>query len=436
MISLALSGSVSGSSILITFAYSLGTAIPLLAITYGGRQLLQKVPWLLANTPRIQKIFGVLMIATAIAIQFNLDRKFQTFILTKFPNYGVGLTKFEDNTAVKNKLEQLQTKPLDTKERGKPMYDFLESDLGKAPEFIAGGEWIGSSPLTMKELRGSVVLVDFWTYTCINCIRTLPYLKSWHAKYKDKGLVIVGVHTPEFEFEKNPENVKKAIKDFGIEYPVMQDNDFATWNAYANRYWPAKYLVDKTGKIRYTHFGEGAYDETEKVIQDLLSEGGAEIKEEISNPKYSVSTRTPELYLGFRRIEALSSPEIINKNNDSEYSIPQTVPSNTFGLGGVWNIGDEHAAPKQGSTLVLSFDAGNVYLVMRPKENGLTGQIQVSIDDKVISENLAGEDAINGIVNVDVDRLYKLIKLPTADRHLLKLEFLDDNLELYAFTFG
>lgn len=316
------------------------------------------------------------------------------------------------------------------------MYDFLESDLGKAPEFIAGGEWINSNPLTMKELRGRVVLLDFWTYTCINCIRTLPYLKTWHAKYRDKGFVIIGVHTPEFEFEKNPENVKKAIKDFDIEYPVMQDNNYATWNAYANRYWPAKYLIDKTGKIRYTHFGEGDYDETEKVIQKLLSEGGAEIKEEISNPTYSVTTHTPELYLGFRRIEALVSLERINNDNDSEYSIPQTVPSNAFAYGGTWNIGDERATPKQGSTLVLNFDAGNVYLVMRPKEKGLTGQIQVSIDDKVLTAELAGEDVINETVKVDVDRLYKVIKLPTPDRHLLKLKFLDSNLELYAFTFG
>ncbi len=436
VISLALSGSVSSSAIAITFAYSLGTAIPLLAITYGGRQLLQKNPWLVANTSRIQKTFGVLMIATAIAIQLNLDRTFQTFILTAFPNYGVGLTKFEDNKAVKKRLEQLQAKPLDSKERGKPMNDYIESDLGKAPEFIAGGEWINSKPLTMGELKGSVVLVDFWTYTCINCIRTLPYLKSWHAKYKDKGLVIVGVHTPEFEFEKNINNVKKAIKDFGIEYAVMQDNNYATWNAYANRYWPAKYLVDKTSKIRYTHFGEGDYDETEKAIQKLLSEGASVVNDQISNPKYSIASRTPELYLGFRRIEALASPERISNNKNSEYSIPKNIPSNTFAYGGLWNVGDERAMPKKESTLILNFDAGSVYLVMRPKENGLTGQIQVSLDDKVISTDFAGEDVINGMVNVDNDRLYKLIKLPTPGRHLLKLEFLDSNLELYAFTFG
>lgn len=436
VISLALSGSVSGSAVLITLSYSLGTAIPLLAITYGGRQLLQKIPWLVTHTTQIRKLFGVLMIVTAFAIQFNLDRKFQTYILTKFPNYGLGLTKFEDNEAVKNKLNKLQTKPIAKTERGKPMYDFLESNLGKTPELIVGGEWINSNPLTLRGLRESVVLVDFWTYTCINCIRTLPYLKSWHTKYKDKGLVIVGVHTPEFEFEKNPDNVKKAVKDFDIEYPVMQDNDYATWNAYANRYWPAKYLIDKTGKIRYTHFGEGAYDETETMIQKLLREGGVEVAEDISNPKYQISARTPELYLGYRRIEALVSPEKIQKNQASAYTLPNAIPSNTFAYQDTWTIGDERAMPHQGSVLILNFDAREVFLVMRPKEKGLTGQIQVSIDDKVVTADVAGEDVLNGNAKIDVDRLYKLIKLVSPGRHLLKLEFFDSNLELYAFTFG
>src|SRR3989344_9651039 len=235
VISLALTGTVTTTAFFITLAYSIGTAIPMLAIVWGGRALLQKVPWLVASTGKIQKIFGLLMILTALAIATNLDRKFQTYILTTFPQYGVGLTKLEDNPIVKKQLVDMQT-----------------NDRQTAPELTAGGQWFNSEPLTLSQLKGKVVLVDFWTYTCINCIRTLPYLKNWYAKYKDKGFVIIGVHTPEFEFEKDASNVARAIADFGLEYPVMQDNDYATWRAYDNRYWAAKYLIDKEGKIRYT----------------------------------------------------------------------------------------------------------------------------------------------------------------------------------------
>jgi len=202
VITLAATSEVSLAAFFITFAYSLGTAIPMFAIMYGGRGLLQKIPWLLPNTDKIQKGFGVLMILTAMGIFFNIDRKFQTYILTTFPKYGVGLTKFEDNDAVKKQLDKLFQKDLgdNSGKIGKPMFDMQKGPI--APEIIPGGVWLNSKPLTMKELRGKVVLIDFWTYTCINCQRTFPYLKEWYKKYKDNGLVIIGVHSPEFEFEK------------------------------------------------------------------------------------------------------------------------------------------------------------------------------------------------------------------------------------------
>src|SRR3990172_2867947 len=240
IISLAITGSVSGQAALITFSYSLGTAIPMLAIVYGGRNLLNKVPWLTRNTVKIQKAFGVLMILTALAIFFNLDRKFQTFILDKFPNYGTGLTSFEDNETIRRALDRLDGGEVSEEDMGKPTFNLLDDSGVNAPELIPGGDWFNTKPLTLKELRGKVVMVDFWTYTCINCIRTLPYLRDWYEKYADKGLVIIGVHTPEFEFEKSPENVQKAIEDFEIKYPVMQDNNYATWRVYDNYYWPAK----------------------------------------------------------------------------------------------------------------------------------------------------------------------------------------------------
>ena len=310
IITLAATSSINGGSVFITLAYSMGTAIPLFAITYGGRQLLTRHPWLLTNTQIIQKAFGILMLIAAMGIFFSWDRQFQSYILTTFPNYGAGLTKLEDNTLVKNELDKLKNAPKIS------MENLLESNLGDAPKFIVGGQWINTKPLTMESLKGKVVLVDFWTYTCINCIRTLPYVKSWWKSYEDKGLVIVGVHTPEFAFEKETDNVEAAVKDFGITYPVMQDNNYQTWQAYNNQYWPAHYLIDKNGKIRYTHFGEGKYDETELMIQTLLKETGATISAVPNNPTYQIAARSPETYLGFRRIEHFASVENIKEDVD------------------------------------------------------------------------------------------------------------------------
>src|SRR3989344_5527776 len=439
IITLAAASKVTADTILITLAYTTGTAIPLLAITYGGRSLLTKNPWLVSNTNRIQKGFGILMILTAITIYFQIDRKFQTYILKQFPSYGVGLTKLENNTAVQNALQQLR----DPSQKKEPSMktNLFESDLGNAPELIPGGKWFNVGPasesLSMKSFRGQVILVDFWTYTCINCIRTLPYLKSWHDKYKDKGLIIIGVHTPEFEFEKNPDNVARAIKDFGLTYPVMQDNDFATWNAYKNHYWPAKYLVDKDGKIRYTHFGEGDYDETETKIQELLKESGTLTEEmPVNNPTYQVQARTPETYLGNWRIANIASPETIRQDVSTDYSIPISIPSNYFALGGTWTVGYEYARPAPKAKLSFRFDAAEVFLVMRPKTKGVAGGFRVILDGKPLSVDNAGEDVKNGVVKADVDRLYKLIKLTAAGEHTLELEFLDGTIEVYAFTFG
>lgn len=389
VITLAATSSLNLAAFFITLSYSIGTAIPLLGITYGGRTLLQKVPWLVKNSTTIQKVFGVLMIVTALAIYLNLDRTFQTYILKTFPNYGVGLTKFEDIPIVKKALEQVTSKPMN------------KENFSLAPEFIAGGDWFNtaSQGLTLQGLRGKVVLVDFWTYTCINCIRTLPYLKSWHEKYAKQGLVIIGVHTPEFAFEKLSSNVEKAVKDFGITYPVLQDNDYATWSAYDNHYWPAHYLIDKDGNIRDTHFGEGGYDETETMIQTLLRETGASPNEAINNPTYQVYGRTPETYLGTSR----GGREV------------------TFD--GSWTKSKEYAMPSEGAILSYRFDAKKVFLVMRPKNN--QGKVEVYLDGTV-----------QKIITVDTDKLYTLIELPVQGQHELKLIFLDNNLELYAFTFG
>jgi cytochrome c biogenesis protein CcdA/thiol-disulfide isomerase/thioredoxin len=432
VISLAITGTVTLQAVLITLAYALGTAIPMFLIMLGGQKALKRVPWLVSHLNLIQRLFGVVMILTALALYFNLDRQFQTAVLNAFPQYGAGLTQIEDNQLIKNELEktteaddQSDTKMLDLR-------NTLQSKGTIAPELISGGSWLNSVPLTLESLKGKVVLLDFWTYSCINCQRTLPYLKSWYEKYQDQGLVIIGIHSPEFEFEKSESNVKKAIDDFGITYPVMQDNDFATWRAYRNRYWPAKYFIDANGFVRHTHFGEGEYDESEAVIQALLKEAGAQdLNNEINNPSYQINSRTPELYLGYGRIEALASPESIRRDQIQSYSSPSKIENNQFAYEGDWLVSEEYANPQVGSRLHLNFDAKEAFLVMRSKAG--PAKVIVFLDDKL--EHF-GEDNDNGIVTVDADTLYKLINLPESDRHQLRLEFEDSNVEVFAFTFG
>jgi thiol-disulfide isomerase/thioredoxin len=277
-----------------------------------------------------------------------------------------------------------------------------------------------------------VILVDFWTYSCINCQRTTPYLNAWYEKYHDQGLEIIGIHTPEFEFEKSEKNVAQAIKDFKLTYPIVQDNDFATWRAYNNRYWPAKYFIDKEGYIRYSHFGEGAYDESERMIQELLQETGAkDVTSKINNPTYKIQSKTPEIYLGYGRIEHFVSPEIIKKDALGTYSTPKNIRSNEFAYAGDWNVMEEYANPQRGSTLTLNFDSKEIFLVMRTK--GAPAKVKVYLDGKMQD---FGEHNVNGIVTVEYDQLYKLINLPSPGRHILQLEFEDNNAELFAFTFG
>lgn len=424
VISLAITGTVTFDAFLITLAYSLGTSIPMFLIMLGGQNTLRRVPWLLANLESIQKLFGVLMILTAVGIFFNIDRRFQTYVLSTFPQYGAGLTQFEDNDTIKKELN---------KKDGQEMkFELVKPKGPKAPELIPGGAWFNSEPLTLEGLKGKVVIIDFWTYSCINCQRTMPYLRKWWEIYRNKGLVIIGVHSPEFEFEKSAKNVAQAIKDFKLSYPIVQDNDFATWRAYNNRYWPAKYIIDREGYIRYTHFGEGAYDETEKVIQDLLKETGAkDVTNEINNPTYQVQAITPEIYLGFDRIDGFASPEIIKQRSLATYTFPVNLGSNQVAYDGNWIVSDEYANPQKGARLHLSFESKEVFLVMRTKS--APAKVKVFIDNKL---QYFGVDNIDGTVTVSKDTLYKLINLPAPGRHLLRLEFEDNNAEIFAFTFG
>ncbi len=437
VISLAATSTVDTGSVAIMLAYAIGTAIPMFFILVGGRALLNKAPALVANTGKIQKAFGIIMIVVAVALYFNFDRTFQTYILTTFPKYGTGLTVLEDNPLVR---QQLNSRKSQTGSSG--ISNIINSLKPTAPDFIAGGKWFNTSagsvqvPLTMASLRGKVVVVDFWTYTCINCIRTLPYVEEWYKKYADKGLVIVGVHTPEFEFEKDANNVAKAIRDFGITYPVMQDNNYATWNAYNNQYWPAKYFIDKNGKIRSTHFGEGNYDESEKMIQQLLAETGANVSNiPVDTKTYNVMAQTPETYVGYNRIGSFASSQQIANDQPATYTIPSSIPDDSFAYGGTWTVGGEQASPETGSTLAFNFDSMDVFLVMRPKSTA-PSKVKVLLDGAIVGSDSAGSDVQNGVATVADDRLYRLIHLAKPGRHLLQLEFLDANAEVFAFTFG
>ncbi|RJR28218.1 cytochrome c biogenesis protein DipZ [Candidatus Microgenomates bacterium] len=412
VITLAATSEVSSSAVAITLAYSVGTAIPMMAIVIGGRRLLTRVPWLFTHSVKIQKVFGIIMILTAIAINFNIDRKFQTYILQAFPQYGTGLTRFETNEAVKRELEAIKGN------KNK------QSSNGLAPDFQAGGEWLNSEPLSVESLRGKVVIVDFWTYTCINCIRTLPYLNDWYEKYHDNGLEIVGVHTPEFEFEKNIDNLKKAVADFELKYPIVQDNDYKTWRAYGNQYWPAKYIIDSKGTVRFTHFGEGAYDETEKIIQDLLREAGSSIEEAVDNYKYSLHAVTPETYIGWARGSAFATKDQLVKNKNSNYTLRNSLSLSTFSLGGNWSVMEEYAqAESRDSVLELRYSAMDVFLVL--ESPGDTGKVRVFLDNQEIQT-----------IEVAENRLYEIVKGKDNAVRLLRLEFLTPGVKVYAFTFG
>lgn len=414
VITLALSGTVSFSAFIITFAYSLGTAIPMFAVMVGGRELLNKVPFLTRNTANIQKIFGLVTIFIALSLYKNWDRNFQEWILNKFPNYGTSLTFIEEKADLSTLSGQSSSDKIAN-----------SSDLKiikKAPDIISGGQWLNTdTPLSLSgNLKGKVVLIDFWTYTCINCIRTLPYLKNWHEKYKDLGLVIVGVHSPEFEFEKDFQNLSKAVDDFEIKYPVVQDNFFSTWRAYNNTYWPAKYLIDSNGNLRYFHFGEGNYNETEEAIQKLLLELGATPSSQINNPEYKNLSQTPEIYLGYGRgdVGFATSKETYQKQLP-----PKNLGKNQVGYIGNWLFSEEYAQSDTSSELILNFSAKDVFLVMSPVSKAATVEIYL-------------DDTFQKKITIDQNKLYELLKLNQSGRHILKLKFPDEKIKLFAFTFG
>ncbi len=433
VITLAITQTVNAQSFLITFAYSLGSALPMLGITYGSQKLLKEISFFHKYTAQIQKGFGVVMILTALAIYLNLDRQFQTWVLVKFPAYGTGLTAIENNASVQKQLDQLRGAGSQNISPSSNS-DLLSQPKVQAPDFTGGGNWLNSQPLSLKkELKGKVVLVDFWTYSCINCLRTLPYLKDLYANYKDKGFVLVGVHSPEFEFERVTANVTKAVTDLGITYPVVQDNDFKIWQAYTNQYWPAHYLIDKDGFIRYTHFGEGNYVETENAVRALLDEQPVNKSE----PASQYRSTTPETYLGYTRGQSYTYQNDIRRDSAQTYHTDKSLEDDAVGLSGDWQVKSEQILAKtDGATLKINFKAQQVYLVMA-NPNNVSGKVVVTLDGSALPEKyLTGDMDKTGAVLIKDPRKYDLIDLKDDyGRHELEITF-PAGVEAYAFTFG
>jgi thiol-disulfide isomerase/thioredoxin len=319
-------------------------------------------------------------------------------------------------------------------------------DEGSIPDLGGASGWLNSPPLKGKSLRGKVVLIDFWTYTCINSLRPLPYVKSWAAKYQDAGLVVLGVHSPEFSFERDRQNVQNAVRHLAVSYPVAIDSEHLLWQAFDNKYWPAQYLVDAKGRIRYHHFGEGDYAQLERVIQTLLTQNGAtHVDTQLSNVSGrgveaapSLDVRSPETYLGYLLTKHFASPERLAQDSRKSYTVPTNPASNQWGLSGSWKVGEESAVSQSaGAKIVFRFHSRDLHLVLAPSKDGQPSRFRVTLDGVAPGDSCGTDVAPDGAGEVREPRLYQLIrqKGPIEDR-TFAIEFLDPGVQALDFTFG
>ncbi len=431
-------GGASAHTSLLLLAYAAGAATSLgVALLVGGR-VFNAMKKSLGAGEWIRRGLGVALLCGVVAIALGLD----TGVLTKL------------SLASTSRVEQaLVDKAGAGTEQVPPAAGQVELDAlpveGQLPSLAGAVEWLNSPPLTAEGLRGKVVLVDFWTYSCINCLRSLPYVRAWAEKYKDQGLVVIGVHAPEFAFEKQPENVRQAVKELHVDYPVAIDNDYAIWRAFHNNYWPAHYFVDAQGRLRHHHFGEGGYAQSEAVIQQLLREaghvvGGGVVHVDTSSAGGAqaapdmADVQSPETYLGYARAERFASAGGQAHDVSRAYAIPARLALNQWAFGGEWTIKDEHASvDRAGAALAFRFHARDLHLVLGPGADGKPVRLRVRIDGKPPADGHGVDVDAQGLGTITAQRLYQLVRQhgPVAD-HLFEIEFLDPGAQAFAFTFG
>lgn len=389
-------------SFFIVLAFGVGAAVPMFIIALFGRGIMSKLTVFRNHTVLFRKILGVIIIA---AVAYMLYGE------------GVGMSFAETQPSQANTNKLID---------GITPYP--------APEIAGITAWINSPPLQMSQLKGKVVLIDFWTYSCINCIRTLPYIKDWYRKYHNNGFEVIGVHSPEFDFEKDLSNVKKAVATDGIQYPVALDNNFVTWQNFHNSYWPAHYLIDKNGNVVYQHFGEGDYATTENNIRFLLGLNETTTPANFGEEKALLS-QTPETYLGFDRMDGYSSPEDIVHNKPSKYTYPLSLSADSWALQGSWNVTPQRIISAEANAGVkIHFNASKVYVVMG-NSSLFPINVKVMLNGEAVV-NGKGKDVVNSTITVPNNRLYEVIVLPAPTSGILELVASGPGLEVYTFTFG
>jgi len=410
---LAATGGITLSTVLITLAYTTGAAIPMLLFCFGGSKILKSISSIAPYTHTVRQLFGVIVIASAVAMIFHVDVMIQEKLAHWLPSIAL-----EQSKIVEKELNMLR------KSEGLEL-------MTPAPELVGITAWLNSEPLTLAQLKGKAVLIDFWTYSCINCIRTLPHVKEWYSSYRDYGFEVIGVHTPEFAFEKSIANVENAIKRFDIAYPVALDNDYQTWRAYNNHYWPAHYLIDQDGTIVKKHFGEGNYVEMEDAIRGLLNIPPCKKQEVLPY----TTPLTPEIYLGFERAERYHPSLTLQKNIPASYQTAGTLETNQVGLQGAWTImSDAIISNSNTSVLELNFMANQVYLVAQSDKPAV---LTILLDGKTVPGKYHTQDMNqDGIILIHAARMYEILDLKDDyGQHTLTLQC-PEGVKLYVFTFG
>ncbi|MET3918022.1 cytochrome c biogenesis protein CcdA/thiol-disulfide isomerase/thioredoxin [Variovorax sp. OAS795] len=455
----ALNGASVGTSLLL-LAYAAGACTSLAAALLFGGRLLTAMKRSLHTGEWLRRAAGAAVLVGVGAIALGLD----TGLLARL---SVGTTSALEQALVEKINRDMpkpspepQAEPVSLREgaglvrvsekedRPTPSAPSALRIEGNFPSLAGATEWINSAPLTPAALRGKVVLVDFWTYSCINCLRTLPYVRAWAEKYKDAGLVVIGVHTPEFAFEKRPANVRKATKDLDIGFPVAMDNDYAIWRGFDNRAWPAFYFIDAEGRIRHHQFGENRYDKAERVIQQLLAEAGqtriaaglvAPLGQGTQAAPGSEPALSGETYLGHERANGFASPGGIARDHAKVYQpASSSLRANQWALAGDWTVEAERAVLNgAGGRITYRFQARDLHLVLGPAANGKPVRFRVRIDGKPPLADHGSDTDAEGEGVIDGQKLYQLVRQSAgAKERLFEIEFLDAGAQAYAFTFG